>query len=484
MIKSKALLRYMLFLAVFVTYIITVAFFIDWNTFIDGYKITVFLPVCFLFCFFFLLWDPFFKIRSPFVVLFCIIAFVRYVLLSILTLLHGDYQGISGIGPSNGSLKLAAILMLWELILVSFAIYKWSKDYIPKAEAGTKKINMQRQPYIYIAFILAALLAIFAVPEARQGLSFLGNINSAGNEEIGSQFILGIRECLINAKYFLLFIFLMILKQNSGVIKGNDLFKYICVLIIAILVIGLRIGTNRKRMLADALAVILLLGTSYPKYKKLTVLSLIAIGVSLVAATTVYRGMIDSSGSFITSYWNIDFFQPYFLGQYNIAIAIEAITSNPDILNIKTFIFEILRPIFGIGAILKNFNFLTAASLFDARMSLGLHGFRGDQILPMIGQGYMYLGLFLSPIFSLLFCRMGIYCDTLYRTSKRLEVTFLSSMFAFYLAQFMILNATIILNILSFRLAIYVPIVCLSIFFSELSLKKTGQADPPWHIKS
>src|SRR5699024_7300372 len=127
-------------------------------------------------------------------------------------------------------------------------------------------------------------------------------------------------------------------------------------------------------------------------------------------------------------------------------------------INIKNFVLSLLRPLFGVGSLIKSNNNIYLENLFDARMSMGIEGFRGDQILPLIGEGYMYFGFLFSPLFSIIFVRLGVFFDILYFRTDNIEVLFLSIIISFYLAQAMILNSTILINMLSFRLAIYLPV--------------------------
>jgi hypothetical protein len=53
----------------------------------------------------------------------------------------------------------------------------------------------------------------------------------------------------------------------------------------------------------------------------------------------------------------------------------------------------------------------------------------------------------------------GWYCDRLYRSSASLELSFLGAYLAFYFAQAMILNMTILINNVTFMLAIFLPVV-------------------------
>lgn len=466
--KLAKLISFIIFIIVYLIYIFSV----DFNSLEKGYYITVLLPLVYICCFYVFLLEPVIQKKTPFLVLFSCVAFVRYVILSIATINNGSYMGLSGIAPSSDNLTLAGILMCWELIISSALINYWSKKKIKYISKEKQQLFSRANPMIYIMFILIVVVSICAVPQARKGLSFFTNINRAVNEEIGSLFILGIRECFINAKYFLLItVIIMLQGKNNMDFSKKSFLSYICILAVCIIIIGFRIGTNRKKMLSDGLAVVLILWRLFPKYKKTTTISIILIAILLVAVTTVYRGMIDSISGFFSEYVDLNFLQPYFLGQYNIAIAIEAVKFYPNIFDINTYLFSFLRPLFGIGSIVKNIDFTMAANLFDMRMSEGLTGFRGDQILPMIGEGYMLFGIVFSPIFSVITVRIGIFFDSLYSKSKSLEKVLISSIISFYLAQGMILNSTIILNMLSYKLAIYIIIV----YLGYISVKKTNK---------
>jgi hypothetical protein len=440
--------------------------FIDFSNLEDGYHITILLPFIFLCCFFMFLWDPVFNKRTPFIVLFTCVAFIRYVVLSFITVNNGSYMGISGVHPSPESLTFAGLLMCWELIVSSMFLYYWSKKKLsynlPKVADLTSNANVA----IYIAVIIFSVALLILIPQARQGLSFFGDVTYTS--EVESVFILGLRELFVNAKYFLIFTLIIILKRRNkvGQIK-NRLSSYLTVLITSILIIGIRVGTNRKQLLSDSLAVLLTLWRAYPKFKKTTTISITSIAILLVAITTLFRGMTDSLNSFFLDYFDMEFLQPYFLGQYNVAIAIEASSLFSYMIDIKTYILGFIRPLFGIGSFIGNIDFTMVATLFDARMSMGLLGTRGDQILPMVGEGYILFGFILSPLFLIITVRLGIFFDSLYTKSKNLEIVFISSIISFYLAQGMILNSTIILNMLSFRLAIFIPIVWLAYLFTK-----------------
>lgn len=458
-----------LFLCIlYALYVLTLNF----NHIEEGYRITVLLPLCFLVCFYGLLWNAFVHSRTPFAVMYCAVAFIRYVVLSLVTLQHGTFIGESGVPPQQESLTLAAILMMWELIAVSIGMYYWSKRSLG-SHSKKQHLISQANPYYYLLFVIIAFFLVAIIPETRQGISFFGQVSDAMNEEIGSLLILGIREVFINAKYFLLFFVILILRKNNEDFHKNPFLSYCIAILISVLLIGLRIGANRKKLLSDALSSGLLLYSLFPRYRKSTIIGLFSLGVSLVAITTVYRGMTESSASFFLEYFDLDFLQPYFLGQYNIAISIESTYFFPDRLTAGSYIWSFLRPLFGIGSLVKEISFVSAKLMFDGRMSAGLHFLIVSMINPMIGEGYILLGGLFAPLFSVITVRCGILLDAIYQKSNRIEYVFMASTLAFYFAQGMILNTTILLNHLSYRLVIYLPVVYFSCFkWSEFAKQK------------
>lgn len=106
--------------------------------------------------------------------------------------------------------------------------------------------------------------------------------------------------------------------------------------------------------------------------------------------------MAPSSSGIVKLFTNLLTSQAYFLGQYNVAIAVEAKELFGYLLDYRSYILTYLRPIIGIGSFIKNIPFNMTTDLFHMRMSLGILP-RHDQILPMIGEGYMLFGALLSP---------------------------------------------------------------------------------------
>ena len=329
---------------------------IDIHTLESGYKSTILLPFVFLFCFFFFLWDPVIKNRTPFILLFTSISFVRYVLLSVVIICNGYYAGISGVSPSPNSINLASILMSWELLITSILIRYWSTKKINIVSNNRKHLVSYANPIVYVLYICLIMTLLLLIPQSRQGISFFTSINRSVNDEIGSLGILGIREAFITSKYFLLFLVIIWL-NNKNYLNKNKLFSYYIVIIVCTFIIGLRIGVNRKQIIGDAFVSALLLRDLFPKYRRTTVALIALLSSILFVVTTINRGMADSTTHVLSKFFDANFLQSYFLGQYNVAIAIEAKDLYYNMIDLKTYFFSLLRPLFGIGEVVKKNRF-------------------------------------------------------------------------------------------------------------------------------
>lgn len=457
MLRGKASNYYRVFLFAITTILYCIYFLsIDFINLNEGYKITSVLPLVYIITFYIFLWRPLCTKKTPFILVFTVITFIRYVVLSVATLNNGGYIGLSGVQPSSYNIALAGYLMIYELLITSLAINIWSNKIVKV----NKLIESKGNSTIYLMFVVLTALLILLIPQSRQGISFFNFINYGENDEIRNNLILLIREFIQNAKYFLfVLVFILVGKHKRFRFHYKDFKSYSILLLISILIIGLRIGTNRKNMVADSLATLLILWNVFPRYRKNAIVVISIIGFLLVSITTVFRGMSDNPLVVFSDLLNLDFLQPYFLGQYNIAIGIEAGKVYSNYIDVRTYVYGFFRPVFGIGSLLKGSSFFMTKNIFDLRMSEGINGFRGDQILPMIGEGFILFGVIFSPIITLVVSRIGIYFDSLYSKSNKVEIIIISAIISFYLAQGMILNSTIILNMLSFRLAIYAPVV-------------------------
>lgn len=417
---------------------------------LPGYEWAWILPLWALFCFAAFLWKPLFQCRTPFLVLFSAVVFLRYGLLSWAMLFSECFYGVSGCSPAASSLEAALELMMLELGVASLAIRLLYARGMEQSRSG---YDCGTGPIpVYAAFIAASAMFLVFTPAARSGFMLF----STGQPVVESLsfWALGVRECFDNARFFLLFSLLFMVESRA---VSAPLTVFLLGMGAAVTV-GVQVGTNRKIIAASALALACVLARVYPQRRKFIFLALGGLAILLVAATTLYRASAAGLDAVGLRYLSPEHLQAYLLGQYNIALGLEASAMGGDIALEQAFM-ELLRPVFGIGSLLKEHCVMLSKQYFDWRVSMGLDALRKDQILPMIVQGKMLFGLLGAMAFTVIPVYAGWYCDRLYRSSASLELSFLGAYLAFYFAQAMILNMTIIINNVTFMLAIFLPVV-------------------------
>lgn len=426
---------------------------------LPGYELTWLLPFWALFCFVFLLWKPLTLCRTPFLALFSVVIFLRYGLLSWAMLFCENFDGVSGCSPAASSLEASLGYMVLELGAASLAIRLL---YSRGVEWGGAGYDCGTGPIpVYAAFIMASVMLLLFTPAARAGFMLFSTGQPV--QESLNFWALGVRECFDNARFFLLFCFIFAVKSRAVPAP-------LAVFLLgagAAVAVGVQVGTNRKIIAASALALACVLARVFPQKRRSIFFALGGLAVLLVALTTLYRASAAGVDGVWLRYLSPEYLQAYLLGQYNAALGLEAAALGGDISPMQAFM-ELLRPVFGVGSLLKEHCVMFSKLYFDSRMSIGLDALRKDQILPMIIQGKMLFGFPGAVAFSLIPVFCGWYCDRLYRTSSCVELSFLGAYLAFYFAQAMILNMTILINNVTFMMAIFLPVLWLGRTYARL----------------
>ena len=435
---------------------------LDFANIPNGYLITVFLPVVYVVVFSILLWNPLITKPSPFVFTYCVVQAMRFIVLSISTLdslSKGGNRYLFGYNSySNQLLTLSAVLMVYELIATALVINITSRK---KRIYNSTEIILSYNSMVYWFCIFASVGLFFFIPASRSDITFLFDFNRSQTGDL-PVYVLLAREFIVTSKYFLFFIFIKFFFQRIGSEEKKNDFAFIVLLFVCVIVIGTRIGTNRKRIIADAVACMVIILVLFPRYKKVIVASFGIVGLCFVVVTSIFRGATDSLGSFFDSFFDAQFLQAYLCGQYNISCALLTGIIFGEEINLVTFVFTELRSFFGIGTMLSGLGINSLNFYFNQVSSIGYDYLRESQIIPMIGEGAIYFSPVLAPLLSVLFVYVGVLFDRLYLKSKHLEMKFISIVLAVYLGQALSLASNILVNNITFKLAIFLPVVILA----------------------
>ena len=150
------------------------------------------------------------------------------------------------------------------------------------------------------------------------------------------------------------------------------------------------------------------------------------------------------------------------------ALAVETKEMNSNI-DIAYRMNDYLRPFLGIGSIFKKYKIPTSTDLFNERVSLGGPK-RGDQIMPISGQGLLHFGFYFFYIYIILILIIGFRLDNKpIESMESIESVYLNSLLAMILGQFQGINIVIIINHMTFTL---IPIYLLNKLNNKIVLKK------------
>ena len=139
-----------------------------------------------------------------------------------------------------------------------------------------------------------------------------------------------------------------------------------------------------------------------------------------------------------------DSLQSYFSGVNNVAIAVETkeMFGNYDFNSIAT---DITR-----GVVYVNSFFTSSkSSLTDFNVAYYNGGTSRDQILPIIGQGYLYFGFILSPLLTVITMILLMFFDSKIIKQRDLLIKYIYAYVGLKLGLFMMSNFTILLSFMT-----------------------------------
>lgn len=416
---------------------------------VSGYELLYLLPLIFGLCFVLLLSQPLVESKSIYLYTFVLFVIIRYIALPFFMVFERYYTGLAYYPPLSLSVQNAIYLMIYEIIVSSLLIrflYKRFLIYtLNRKEKKETQIEFNiKNKFIYIMVISFSLLIIVIYPGALRSISFFNNFNrgSGGNGIISSLSV----QIIMLGKIILYF--LLINSLHNRFIKTNKN-KYIWLsYVVSFLNIGIFIGTNRKRVLMNAIASIVTLNHLYPRKSKKTLIIMLTFAFVLFFQLTIFRFYTGNDKSMFGDIAGT--LQVYLSGPYNMALAIETRELYQNDISSFNVIYDIGRPFYGIGQLFKNINTHTSTEYFNMRLSIG-GTLRTDQIMPITGQGLLHFGYILSPLYLILSIILGLFAERKLRNTKSFEKRYVLTMICIILGQSLGVNFIIITNIITFE---------------------------------
>lgn len=439
-----------------------ISFYIANNTEHPGYKNLFLLPLIYGVVYVLFITPIRGRLNNIYIYVFIIVSFTRYVLLPLLITLTKLYGGRSLIPPMDESFRTAIYLMSYEMIIVFLFSYWIFRKY--KAPNNDGIINYPKSTIVYIIFIGLSLLLSLIFPASLNSFSFLkvgSNFTGLGEVSIVISFITYL---LVISKFLIFLLVLNYLKKRYEM--NNNKIYVILSLMFVFINITIFFGNNRADYLITTIASVLLFFKLYPSFIRRTIIPLIIIAIIVTTYINENRNhttLTDGEDSLLDI---TNTLQIYLAGPYNVAISIEAAKFNEDERNILDLGHELLRPVMGLNVILKQFDVKSTSHFFNERIFYSDHM---SQIIPMIGQGYFYLGFFLSPSIFLLYILLVKVFINMRNSYNRIDMYFFLSIPITRIGLAMGQNGSILANDISFFLGLFLTVYY---FNNKILLKK------------
>lgn len=401
-----------------------------YGNFATGYHRMVILPILFLMVYFFIL-QNLRKRQFPFTIYGIIVMqWIRFVLMPPVCAIAGENAGVHYINPMTESLKLAILMMVYEMVVVSIFSMLWfssaSKKYIDKD--NDERLLLQGNRFVYFTFALIVLVVIFTVGKNHRLINFIYIPLQNGRMGDTTETYLVLARQIIIIGCFLAFLWTV----NYCKIKYKKNYKKIYVdiaIIVAMINVGIIIGERRTAQVYTALVCIWILLKSFPSHKKRIYISIGSMALMVLSLMSIYKFFAAfQHGSYINALSNsnadIDWFsrtlQSYFFGPENIAAVIDF--ANIYAGDIRDMLFDIFRSFFGISFLMKGKGIFTS-ELFNTYLYGTVTS--SGHVISAIGYGYIYLGVLFSPFVAIFNIIISSKVELKMHTSETYEMTYI-----------------------------------------------------------
>ncbi|MFW3364860.1 hypothetical protein ACN2AU_09895 [Aerococcus viridans] len=430
------------------------------NNSYDGYELLFTQPLFYSIVFIIFLNKIITTRNTLFYLVFTAATFIRYVLLPVMIVLTSYYGGRSPIIPKSESFTSAIILMNLELLVVSIFILKDIKKN--KVRDNTElKLNEMNSIDGYIIFIFITILLMMFFPKSLSQVNFImpSSLNADFQETGLVNFV---TYCIIVAKQLLFIIFLKhFFKKYSK--KQSEFWIFLSVLF-SLLNISIYFGANRMDIVINAFVSTLVLNKLYGRamYKYIVFIApLVGILFSVVTEGRGYSSVTGNSSSLINF---ADILQTYTGGVYNVAIAVETPEFYPNVKSTSVFLMDIFRSMIGPNILLKNINIPTSNVFFNRRLRPNSEIV--SQILPMVGQGYIFFGFFFSSILTVTFLNIQFKLEKVLNRTNSLEIFYFVGLSSARFGMLMGNNSMILINDLSMNLFLFLLVYIFNKYFT------------------
>lgn len=396
--------------------------------------------------------------KLPGITTLFVILFVRYCILPFFLYKTGE---LSIYAHDYNYIGNAILLMTYELFCIICAVNYGYSD-LNSNTINNITYQIKEKKYILIISLLLLTILILTNPNIVGGISLItqGYIDDVASDSEGSSF----SKVLWTIVSTFAYVYSIYIVSHSKY-KYNKNKIFICVILTFIFVILTYISQERISRwytLVCALSSIFYLRKLFPlKGRQLTGYIIIPV-MALMISATIFKNFIESK---VTGESEdkmlITTLDAYVAGPVSVNNAI-SLNENKNF-GIETFFADLTNNM----PVVNHFINRDKSSVYQYNAYLGRtfdNDSRGDQIIPMIGQGSIYLGYFLAPLIEMLYVFVIAFFDKKYLKSTSYFV-YLNAFCATWFAIAIILNITINLSWIYIRI---LPMYILFILMKKL----------------
>lgn len=433
---------------IFLVCIITTLY-IYYNNNNNIYKWLYILPMVYGFCFLGVLRKYIFNPRRLFRFTFTILSGLRYVILPVCIVMTSYYRGRSIVDPTQQSFNMAFYLMSIELVVCcGYMIYL---DKNAKANINNKELVFPKNKLIYILATIVIVCMLGGMPKCLKAINIIlpnATVQPEHLNTIEHLIVLGFN----TIKQLICILGIVWCKRKYDKTRWSRYALIAGLIIVANL--SIYIGDNRSDFLLMGLASVVIYCITFSKFSK----AAIVIGTILIAAIVVALTM-ERDIYFVSQGSNrlLDFtemMQVYLGGPYNVAMAVDTASYFPEGRTLFNLLYDFARPTLGINILVKNMPLQYSNVFYNSRIYFSDHM---AQIIPMIGEGYYFLGPIFAPLISMVFIKIASVLENKMYYTKRIELIYFFSLTSIRLGFIMGQNATVQMNDLSFNL--FLPLI-------------------------
>lgn len=412
-----------------------------------------------------------------------IFMFIRYVAVPVLVAAFSAYSG-RGVAVSVGNLEEAVWLTLYELATLFLGIAMLAplllKD--PHPELHFKTFRPARGQLITPLVILAGMLLLLANKDLADNFHFflnavaapvepaLKNVSSRG-EGGGPVFMLASCAKLLLSLY--------IINGCKARYDQTGSFRHVLMAMVAFLPnLLFTIQTSRNSIVIPSVAGVLLFNVLFPAHRKRTAMLMLSAILAIFVYITLHKNFNADQDHQEVAFNPLEFaatLQGYGSTTRNLAFAIRTQERSGSFMNFPLLCNDLLDNVPGLSRFAVKGR--TSTALFNGTYYGEVSSL--DQILPLVGQGYIHWGFLLAPIYSLPCVWFLLFLDKLALQEYRPEVFFLLTMAIFKFSSVWMANLNIAMSYLTETVLPLFILMYLNRLVSPSSRKNQQPKPPP-----